>query len=187
MIEKEQEVCQALNLPTIPKKKWDGQKSFKTGVAVVSLGEMDDAVLAYAVATFDAERGDEKPRITKVFTTEQFFDIKEIYIVPDYMDDDVENMDLDDESKAAAQRLLDEAKELEGSDSHDDELPKNEYFFDHVHNDDEAVAFIKSYNSTNKIRGGKVPTTHERIIMRLSVIYSELNSKSQKSKSRKKK
>lgn len=179
MIEKEQEVCQALNLPSIPKKKWDGKKSFKTGVAVVSLGAMDDAVLAYAVATFDAERGDEKPRITKVFTTEQFFDIKEIYIVPDYMDDDVENMDLDDESKAAAQRLLDEAKELEGSDSHDDELPKNEYFFDHVHNDDEAVAFIKSYNKTNKVRG-KLPQTHDQIIMRLSVIYYEQKNKTKK-------
>lgn len=191
MIERENEVCQYLGIPSIPKKKWDGKSSFKRGVGIVTLitGKQ-----AYVVVTFDAEKDPEGYcRIIKVFSIEQFnlgnFGIEDVFVVPDYMDTDVENMDFDEKSKEAAKALVNEALDLENSDTAASkvELPENEYYFDNVHSDEEGMAFIKSYNSTNKVRGGKVPTTHEGIIMRLSVIYSELNNKFPKSKSRKKK
>jgi len=124
--------------------------------------------------------------VVKVFSLEQFklgnFGIENVFVVPDYMDTDVENMDFDEKSKEAARTLVNEALDLENSDTAGSkvELPKNEYYFDNIHDDEEAQAFIKSYNQSNKIRG-KVPTTHEAIIMRLSVIYSDINSKSNKS------
>ena len=91
-------------------------------------------------------------------------------------------MDLDDESKQAAQRLLDEANELESMGIESEiTMPENEYFFDQIHDDEQAQAFIKDYNRRNKLRG-KVPTTHDALIMRLSVIYSEMNKKTKKQK-----
>lgn len=179
-IYKEKEVCEALNLPSIPKREWDGEKSFKTGVAVVTLDKNNER-FAYAVATFDNER-DEKPRIVKVFGNEQFFGIDKIFIVPDYMDNDIENMDLDDASKDAAQRLLEQAEELEneGVESIDDaKMPENEYFFDFINSDEEGRAYIKDYNKRNKVRG-KLPDTHDAIVMRLSVIYNEQQNKNKK-------
>lgn len=172
----EQQVCDQLNIPSIPKKEWDGKSSFKYGVAVLDLVDRQ----AYAVATFNNEK-DEEPRIIKVFTLEQFNGISKVYIVPDYMDDNVDNMDLDDESKQAAKALLEEAAELENEGSGDDatQIPENEYFFDHIHNDDEAAAFIKDYNKRNRIKG-RVPTNHDALVMRLSVIYSETENKKNK-------
>ena len=104
------------------------------------------------------------------------------------MDTDVENMDLDESSKEAAQALVNEALDLENADTASSKvtLPENEYYFDNVHSDEEAQAFIKSYNTSNRIKG-KIPTTHEGIVMRLSVIYSELNNKSNKSTTSKRK
>ena len=176
MIYYEDFVCKALGLPAIPKKEWDGTKSFKVGVGVI---EMADGSECYGVVTFDSEK-DEKPRVTKVFTLEQFVGVKQVFVVPEYMDEDVEHMDLDDESKEAAKRLLEEAKELENEGVEtNDELPKNEYFFDNVTNDEEAAAFIKDYNKRNRIKG-RVQTTHDALVMRLSVIYSEMNNKRKK-------
>lgn len=187
MILCENEVCKYLGIPNIPKKKWDGKSGFKKGVGIVDLMSGNKA---YVSVTFNPEK-DKSCKVVKVFINEQFSNVDndEIFVVPDYMDTNVENMDFDEKSKEAAQALVNEALDLENADTAASkvELPENEYYFDNIHDDEEAQAFIKSYNSTNKVRGGKVPTTHEGIIMRLSVIYSELNSKSPKSKSRKKK
>jgi hypothetical protein len=84
-------------------------------------------------------------------------------------------MDLDEQSKKKVKGLLDEAKELENEGVEDDNAlkkPKNEYYFDHITNDDEAKAFIQSYNSRNRIKG-RIPTTHDGLVMRLAVIYSD--------------
>lgn len=188
MIFKENEVCQFLGIPNIPKKKWDGKSGFKRGVGIVNLLTGNKA---YVVVTFDPEKDDDC-RVIKVFTQEQFitthFAVDDVFVVPEYMDTDVDNMDFDEKSKQAAQALINEALDLENADTAASkvELPKNEYYFDNIHNDDEAQAFIKSYNQTNKIRG-KVPTSHEAIVMRLSVIYSEINNKSNKLSTNKRK
>lgn len=169
----EKEVIKHLNLPSIPKKEWDGKSSFSKGVALISLrGERE----AYAVASFDANV-DKTPNIVKVFGIEPFVGIKKVFVVPSYMttEDEIKDMDLDEQSKKKVQQVLDEAKEIENEGVVGDEeleKPKNEYYFDHITNDEEAKAFIRSYNSRNHIKG-KIPSTHDGIVMRLAVIFSD--------------
>ena len=171
MILYEKEICEYLNIPSIPKKRWDGKKSFMHGVAVTNLL---GGAQAYAVVSFNADE-DKKPRIKKVMTIEQYVDFGDIFVVPSYMDSDVDNMDLDDESKESAKFLVDEANEVISSEIDDEPKPEqSEYFFDNITNDEEATAFIRAYNKKKKSKG-KIPRTHEGILMRLSVIYSELN------------
>lgn len=169
-IEFEKEVLDFLNIPSIPLKEWNGKDSFKDGVAVVSLMEEREA---YAVATFNAET-DEKPRIRKVFSQEPFFSVKEIFVVPSYMDvDHIDDMDLDKESKEAAHRLAEEAEELENNGVKKTELPDNEWCFEKIHNLEEAQAWLKSYNSKNKIKG-RVPKDEEAVKLRLLTIWNDL-------------
>lgn len=178
-IQFEQSVLDYLKLPSIPKKKWDGKSSFKDAVAVVKL--MQDRK-GYAVATFDSEK-DEKPRIKKAFSLEPFTDILSIFVVPSYMDTeehDIIKFDVDDESKEAARRLAEEAKELENQGAESEkmkemkELP--EWVFDNIHNLEEAQAYIKKYNSQNKIKG-KLPSNEDTVKCRLLAIYNEINNK----------
>ena len=173
----EKEVCQYLSLPSIPLKEWDSKTSFKDGVAITKLLLGD---LAYAVCTFNADT-DKEPRIKKVFAEERFSGIDEIFVVPSYMDTkDIENADLDEQSKDAAERLAKEAEELSETPENEEkvEMPENEYFFDHIHNDDEAIAFITAYNRDNNIRGA-VPSKHETLVMRLGVIFNDMKKKQQ--------
>lgn len=172
----EKEVCDFLSLPSIPKRQWDGKTSFKDGVGVTKLALGD---LAYAVCTFDAEK-DSAPRVKKVFTSERFNSIEKVFIVPSYMDTkSIANADLDERSKEAAKRLAQEAQELTEQEEENEkvELPKNEYFFDNITNDEEAIAFITTYNRDNNIRGA-IPTKHETLVMRLGVIFNDLKKKS---------
>ena len=164
------EICKYLDIPAIPKKAWDGKKSFKDGVAIVTLKSGQQA---YVAVTFDCET-DNKPRVKKVFTLEQFNDISDIYVVPSYMDSDIEAMDLDEESKEKAQFLVEEATDI--VEETPEEEATNEYFFDNIHNDEEAKAFIKAYNKKMKNKA-RVPKSHDGLIMRLSVIHAEMEKK----------
>ena len=176
MISFEKEVCSYLNIPSLPKKEWDGKSSFKNAVATIKLG---GSRLAYAVASYD-EAKDDAPRVVKSFMTEPFYGIDKIFVVPSYMDTDVDNMDLDEQSKKAAEDLKKEADELENQGADETmEVPKNEYCFDHIHNDEEAIAFIEAYNRENNIKGA-IPKKHESIIARLTVIYAESLKKAPK-------
>lgn len=171
----EKEVCAHLSLPAIPIKKWDGKKSFKHGVVTTSLvtGER-----AYALASFDEEK-DEYPRIVKVFGTAPFydFDMDDIRVVPEYMNTEgVEKWDLDNESKKAAAAMIDEANELQGSnDEPEENLP--EWVFPQITNMEEAVAFIKSYKKSNKIKG-VAPKSEEAVKTYLYVIYKNMQNAS---------
>ena len=178
MISFEKEVCSYLNIPSLPKKEWDGKSSFKNAVATIKLG---GSRLAYAVASYD-EAKDDAPRVVKSFMTEPFYGIDKIFVVPSYMDTDVDNMDLDEQSKKAAYELKKEADELENQGAEETiEVPENEYCFDHIHNDEEAIAFIEAYNRENNIKGA-IPKKHESIIARLTVIYAESLKKAPKAK-----
>lgn len=178
MISFEKEVCSYLNIPSLPKKEWDGKSSFKNAVATIKLG---GSRLAYAVASYD-EAKDDAPRVVKSFMTEPFYGIDKIFVVPSYMDTDVDNMDLDEQSKKAAEDLKKEADELENQGADENmEVPENEYCFDHIHNDEEAIAFIEAYNRENNIKGA-IPKKHESIIARLTVIYAESLKKAPKAK-----
>ena len=178
MISFEKEVCSYLNIPSLPKKEWDGKSSFKNAVSTIKLG---GSRLAYAVASYD-EAKDDAPRVVKSFMTEPFYGIEKIFVVPSYMDTDVDNMDLDEQSKKAAEDLKKEADELENQGADENmEVPENEYCFDHIHNDEEAIAFIEAYNRENNIKGA-IPKKHESIIARLTVIYAESLKKAPKAK-----
>lgn len=169
----EKEVCDFLSLPSIPRKLWDGKSSFEKGIAKVGIG-FDR--FAYAVCKFDNNK-DAKPRVVKVFSSDRFGDIVEIYVVPEYMNTEIENADLDDESKQKAKELLSEAESLENENNETEfQEPENEWVFDEIHNKEEAMAWIKSYNKKNKIRG-MIPENEETIKMRLLAIRSELNKK----------
>ena len=175
MIEFEKEVLDFLDLPSIPKKEFDG-KPFTKGVAVIQLAS---GVKAYAACTFNPDKGHKTPMITKVFNLEPYSVIEKVFVVPEYMAtvNEVTAMDLDDESKKRAEELLNEATALETENVADEmPMPANEYCFDNITNDDEAKAFIASYNKRNKIKG-RVPKSHDAIVMRLSVIYKDLNKK----------
>ena len=173
MVNFEKEVLAYLDLPAIPKKEWDGQSQFDKGVAVVALSAGGEG---YAVASFNPEKGDTAPSIKKVFGSEPFNKIVRIYLVPDYMEKDMENADLDDESKKKAEEIINEATEIENDGAELETPPptENEYMFDFIHNDEEAVAYIEAYNKKNKI-AGRVPKKHDAIIMRLAVIHAEEN------------
>ena len=171
----ENEVCKELKLPSIPKREWDGETPFDKGVGIVKMA-FDEK--AYAIVRFDVEK-EQKPNVVKVFSTAPFYEIEKVFVVPSYMETDVEDADLDEESKKKAEELANQATEIENEDN-DNKIvdnQKNPYFFDHIHNDDEAIAFIESYNKENKI-GGRVPKAHETILMRLSVIYADLKKAS---------
>jgi hypothetical protein len=174
MIQFEKEVLGYLNIPSIPKKEFDGKTAFSKGVAVVeTIGKQE----AFAIASFNPDNGDKEPKIVKVFGIEPFRKINKIFIVPSYMntEEEIKDMDLDEQSKKKVQQVLDEAKEIENEGVVGDkelEKPKNEYYFDHITNDEEAKAFIRSYNSRNHIKG-KIPSTHDGIVMRLAVIFSD--------------
>ena len=177
MVEYEKEVVAYLNLPSLPKKEWNQQDSFKDGVAVVSLSL---GRLAYAVCTFDKET-DKEPRIKKVFGIEPFTSIEKVFVVPSYMDNDTSDADLDAESKKRAEQLAEEAKELENQGTVDEAIEEAnklpEWIFDEIHNKDEAMAWLKQYNIRNGIRKGKIPSNDETIKMRLYNIYKTNNKR----------
>lgn len=169
----EKEICDYLNLPSLPAKEWDGKSPFNKGVAVVNMAYGEKA---YAVASYD-QQVDKEPRITKVFANGVFFDIVKVLIVPDYMETDVTDADLDEESKRKAEELAHEAEEIENENvvdtKNEDNLP--EWIFDEIHSKEEAEAWLKAYNARNKIRG-KIPTNEETIKLRLLAIHAELKN-----------
>lgn len=175
----EQEVCKWLDIPSIPKKEHDGKSSFKSGVAVTQLALGDKA---YAVCQFDAQTMTE-PRIIKTFANQPFYGIEKVFVVPNYMETDVEKMDLDDESKKKAEILVQEAKELAQEGTKDKELEEMkqlpEWVFDHIHSIEEARAYLANYNKTNRIKGS-VPSNEETIKMRLLNIYSQQKKRDKK-------
>ena len=171
MVEYEKEVVAYLNLPSLPKKEWNQQDSFKDGVAIVSLslGRM-----AYAVCTFDKET-DKEPRIKKVFGIEPFTSIEKVFVVPSYMDNDTSDADLDAESKKRAEQLAEEAKELENQgtveEAIEDANKLPEWIFPEIQNREQAMAYLREFNRINGIKKGKVPTNEETIKLRLYNIY----------------
>lgn len=173
MVRFKQDACNYLRLPDIPKKKWDGKTSFEYGVGV-AVTKNDEH--CYVIVSFDAET-DEEPRIKKVFGYDIIKCVEEVFVVPSYMNDDnIDKMDLDEESKKRAQEISKEAHEIENEGVADEvKTPDNEWFFDEIHDRQEAEAFIKAYNKRNKIKGS-VPRSEETLKMRLGVIWSERNN-----------
>jgi len=171
MIEFEKEVIAYLNIPSIPKKEWNGKDSFQDGVAVINLTLNRQA---FAVCTFNEDE-DKEPRIKKVFGVEPFMGIEKVFVVPSYMDNDTTDADLDSESKKRAEQLAAEAKELENQgtveEAIEDANKLPEWIFPEIQNIEQAQAYLREYNRMNRIKKGKIPTNEETIKMRLYNIY----------------
>lgn len=172
-IQYKHEVLKFLNIPDVPKKKWNGKDSFKDGVAVLSLRYGQKA---YAICTFDNSK-DDAPRVKKVFSVEAFSSIDDIYVVPSYMDNDMSDSDLDAESKKKAEQIVSEAKVLEdegvSNASLDEAKALPEWIFENIHNKEEAIAYLREWNRINKIKKGKIPTDEESIKIRLYAIFRD--------------
>lgn len=171
MIEFEKEVINYLNLPSLPKRVWNGKDSFQDGVAVINLTLNRQA---FAVCTFNKDE-DKSPRIKKVFCVEPFIGIEKVFVVPSYMDNDTTDADLDSESKKRAEQLAAEAKELENQgtveEAIEDANKLPEWIFPEIQNIEQAQAYLREYNRMNRIKKGKIPTNEETIKMRLYNIY----------------
>ena len=171
----ENEICKHLNIPSIPKKEWNSKDNFKRGVAVTRLALGN---YAYAVCAF--EEDDVEPRVIKSFANEPFYGIEKVFVIPNYMETDVAEMDLDEESKKKAEILVQEAKELTEQTEEDDSMKemreRPEWVFPKITSYEEAVAWLQNYASTHKLRG-KLPTSEESIKMRLLNIYSQQKKK----------
>lgn len=157
------EICEFLNIPSIPNKEWDGKSSFESGVAIVkTVCDTEEC----AVCTFN-NKVDKVAKIIKVWGSDPFLKILNVYPVPLYMEDDITKMDFHDESsKEAMEALLEEKKQLinEGIDKPKDDTSEWGYSF--IHDKKEAVAFLK----TKKIKGA-IPTKEEVLKMKLKALY----------------
>ena len=177
MIQFEKEVLEYLNIPSVPKKEFDGKSAFSKGVAVI---ETVDGQEAFAIASYNPDNGDKEPKIVKVFGIEPFRKINKIYIVPSYMNtkEEIKDMDLDEQSKKKVQQVLDEAKEMENEGTKDENPMENlpEWIFPEIENREQALAWLRRYNSVNKVKG-KLPQSDETIKLRLYSIYTELQKK----------
>lgn len=170
MIKYEKDILLHLDIPSIPLKKWDGKSSFKRGVAVLTLF---DETQAFAVATFDADT-DNAPRVIKVFSLEPYKSFEVTRVVPDYMDiESVDSWDVPEQSKRAAKVIADEVRELQEENVTHTTMPENEYCFDFIHTDEEAQAYLRSWNKRNGLKRNRVPSSHDEIIARLTTIWMD--------------
>lgn len=160
------EVLLNLQIPSIPKKEWNGKSEFNKGVALVL---RMSGVENYAICRFNKEM-DEKPRVVKDFSVESFVKILACYPIPDYAESDLENMQFDnEESKEAMQELLEEKEEevMKGVNKDEEKLP--EWIFPFIKNQAEAVAYLKS----KKVRNAHSLKDAEAIKAKLYVIYMD--------------
>lgn len=164
----ENKICQFLGIPSIPKKKWDNETSFDSGVAIIKrITDVED----YAVCSFNKET-DDSVRIIKDFGFEPFVEIIDIYPVPAYMEDNIDKMQLDEESKQAMEELLQEKKEIVNKDV---EKPKVEIY-------EWGYPFIKDRKSAEEYlrkKGlkGRIPTNKITLQAKLQCMYREEQNK----------
>jgi len=160
------DVCKHLNIPKLPKKEWDGTTPFDNGVALIKrvYGNED-----YAVCRYDPDKNI-KPTVKKDFGTEPFIEILNVWPIPDYMDANVDDMDLDEDSKENMKSLLDE-KEEESTQTLvtvEDPLEKlPEWIYENVHNIQEAQAIIRQYGKAK----GKISSNEDVLKSKLYDLY----------------
>ena len=145
-MDKEKKILEYLKIPSLPAKKWNGKDSFLQGLAIVRriTGEED-----YAICSFNSET-DERVRIIKDFGIIPFTEIIDVFTVPDYMNDDISKMNLDEESKDAMKQLLDEKKEIVNG-KVEETIISSEWGYEFIHNKQEAIAYLKSKQIKGRI------------------------------------
>ena len=164
----ENKICQFLGIPAIPKKKWDKETQFDNGVAIIKRVTGDED---YAVCSFNSTI-DENVRITKDFGFEPFVEIIEVYPVPAYMEDNIENMQLDEESKMAMEVLLEEKKEIVNKNVEKPKVDVYEWGYPFIKNQKEAEAYLAKNNTR-----GRIPTNKITLQNKLRLMYREEQNK----------
>lgn len=161
MIKNEKEVIGFIKCP-IPKKQWDKESSFTTGVAIVRrITDEED----YAVCSFNKET-DDNVKIIKDFGLSPFIEIVNVFPIPEYMEDNISDMDLDEESKAAVEQLIGEKQEAINKDVKKKESVAYEWGYDFINNKQEAVAFLKT-----KQAKGRIPVNEDVLKAKLREMY----------------
>jgi len=161
-----EDVCGLLNIPKIPKKEWDGTTPFDSGVALV---KRISGNKEYAICRYDPNKNS-KPAIKKDFGMEPFTDIIKIWPIPDYMDTNVDEMDLDEDSKDNMKSLLEEKEEesVQTLVTVEDPLEKlPEWIYENIHNVQEAQAIIRQYGKAK----GKISSNEDVLKSKLYDLY----------------
>lgn len=167
MIKNEKQVIDFIKCP-IPKKQWDKKSSFTTGVALVKriTGEVD-----YAVCSFNSEI-DENIKIIKDFGLVPFVEIVNVFPIPEYMEDNISDMDLDEGSKEAMEQLLQEKQDVVDKDVKKEKVVTYEWGYDFIQNKQEAIAFLK----TKQIKG-RIPVNEDVLKAKLREMYHSQQKK----------
>jgi hypothetical protein len=159
-------VCKHLNIPRLPKKEWDGTTPFDNGVALIKriYGNED-----YAICGYDPDKNS-APVVKKDFGIEPFIEILSIWPIPDYMDTNIDDMDLDEESKENMKALLEEKEEesVQAIVAVEDPLEKlPEWIYENIHNVQEAQAIIRTYGNAK----GKISSNEDVLKSKLYDLY----------------
>lgn len=160
------QILLTLQIPSIPKKEWDGKSEFNKGVCLVKRWS---GMENYAICRFNKEL-ESSPRVVKDFSQETFVEILACYPIPDYAENDVDNMMFDsEESKEAMKELLEEKEEevMKGVDKEEEVLP--EWIFPFIKTQSEAIAYLKS----KKVRNAHSLKDADAIKAKLYVIYTD--------------
>lgn len=158
-----------LQIPSLPKKTWDGESEFNKGIALVErISKKQD----YVICRYLPEK-DMNVRVTKDFSGEPFIKVIECYPMPDYADVEIETMQLDEKSKEAMEALIEERNEKVNEDvpEEDDKLP--DWIFPFINNAAEAIAYLKSQG----VKVSAALKSEEKIKAKLYVLYQDKKGK----------
>jgi hypothetical protein len=154
-----------LQIPSLPKKEWDGESEFNKGIGLVErISKKQD----YVICRYIPEK-DMCVRVIKDFSGEPFLKVLECYPMPDYADVEIDSMQLDEQSKAAMEMLIEERNEKISEDVQDEDEKLPDWIFPFINNKEEAVAYLKS-------QGVKVPAalkSEDKIKAKLYVLYQD--------------
>lgn len=160
------QVLLTLQIPSLPKRVWDGESEFNKGVCLV---RRMSGIENYAICRFNKEY-EAKPRVIKDFSQETFVEVLSCYPIPDYAETDIDNMQFDsDDSKEAMQELLEEKEEeiMKGVNKEEEVLP--EWIFPFINSQSEAIAYLKS----KKVRNAHSLKDADAIKSKLYVMYMD--------------
>lgn len=160
------QVLLTLQIPSLPKRTWDGESEFNKGICLVRRMSGREN---YAICRFNKDL-DERPKVIQDFSLETFVEVLTCYPIPDYAETDIENMQFDSEdSKEAMQELLEEKEEevMKGVNKEEEVLP--EWIYPFIKTQAEAIAYLKS----KKVRNAHSLKDADAIKAKLYVMYMD--------------
>lgn len=168
ILDTKKEVCKTLGIPDIPKKKWDGESSFDKAACTI---ECIDGSTHYGICSYNKDT-DSNIKITNVFNTIPFVKVIDVYPLPLYMDDNVDEMEFDDdESYNYVNQLLEEKEEIINKGVEPSPIEEFEWGYPFIANKEQAMAYMKELYKKDKKKGA-IPTKDEVLKSALRVRYN---------------